>query len=91
MQVRYDEKRGIYRDCRFCEGLGCLACHGEAEKAYKKAFPNGPEPIATFKLNNPTDMERARKIIGGEALKKAFGHHGGGGVYEIMENLLNSD
>lgn len=48
MQVRYDEELGICRDCKFCHGKGCLACPGEADKDYKKAFPNGPKPIATI-------------------------------------------
>lgn len=45
---RYDEEKGIYRDCKWCGGEGCNFCPGEAEKAYKREFPNGPQPIATF-------------------------------------------
>lgn len=37
-----------YPNCKFCRGRGCLACEGEAEKAYNKQFPNGPQPIATI-------------------------------------------
>jgi len=81
MQVRYDEERGIYRDCKFCGGRGCLACPVEADKAYKAAFPNGPKPIATFKRDDPEDMERFQK-----ALDNAFGPDGGR-VDEIMKNL----
>lgn len=47
-QPRYDEERGIYRDCKFCKGKGCLACPTEADKEYKRQFPDGPQPIATF-------------------------------------------
>jgi len=49
--VRFDGHR--YRDCRWCGGRGCLACEAEAEKAYRAAFPNGPEPTATFQLDGP--------------------------------------
>lgn len=84
MQPRYVP--GCYRDCRFCQGLGCAACDDEADKAYKRAFPNGPQPIATFKIDDPADMERARESIGGPALLKAFGD-GGGGMAEIIANL----
>lgn len=48
LNVRYDERSQRYRDCRWCGGRGCLACPGEADKAYKAAFPDGPKPIATF-------------------------------------------
>ena len=51
MQVRYDEQNGVYRDCKWCHGRGCLQCPGEAKKAYARQFPDGPQPIATF----PTD------------------------------------
>lgn len=47
-QPRYDEERSIYRDCRFCQGAGCLACPEEAEKAYRDEFPDGPQPILTI-------------------------------------------
>ncbi|RKD68997.1 hypothetical protein [Rhizobium sp. WW_1] len=84
MQPRFDGHR--YRDCRWCGGRGCLQCEGEANKAYKAAFPDGPKPIATFKL--PEDIDAARGAIGAEALQKAFGA-GGGGIAEIMQNLAN--
>lgn len=75
-----------YRYCKFCQGKGCLACDGEAERDYKRAFPNGAQPIAVFKTNDPADMELARQTIGREAIEKAFGK-GGGGSAEILENL----
>lgn len=63
MQPRYDEQKSIYRDCRFCGGKGCFACPGEAAKAYKKEFPNGPEPIAVFKTDDPKDMELLKATL----------------------------
>ncbi len=88
--MRYDEEKGIYRDCKFCDGEGCLACPGEAEKAYRIAFPDGPEPIATFVLNDPKDVDRLKRSFGADALRKAFGPEGGG-IDEIMENLKEID
>lgn len=85
MIVRYDEEKGIYRDCKFCGGEGCLACPAETDKAYQEAFPDGPQPIATFK-DEPKELVRLRKVCGKDALDKAFGP-GGGGVAEIMKNL----
>jgi len=46
--VIYDAERAIYRDCRWCHGRGCLQCPGEAKKAYREAFPDGPKPIASI-------------------------------------------
>lgn len=85
MQPRYDKERVIYRDCKFCGGEGCLACSAEAEKAYKKAFPNGPKPIATFRKDSPEDMAKLKKVFGANALNKAFGPSGKG-----MEDILNN-
>lgn len=84
MQMRFDEEKSIYRDCRWCAGKGCLYCAAEAKKAYEMEFPDGPQPIATFKI--PDDLERAKLAIGADALKKAFGP-GGGGVQEIIDNV----
>jgi hypothetical protein len=77
---------GKYRDCRFCSGRGCACCDSEADKDYKRAFPNGPQPIATFKTDSPEDMDLARRSIGREALESAFGP-GGGGMADIIHNL----
>ncbi len=85
MQVRFDEQRGIYRDCKWCQGRGCLYCRAEAEKAYKAAFPDGPKPIATFDLTTPDGAAKARAMIGADAMKRAFGP-GGGGLEEILKN-----
>ena len=61
--MRYDEEKEVYRDCKFCGGRGCLACPAEADKEYKRQFPNGPKPIATFKTDDPKDMERLGKMF----------------------------
>jgi len=74
-----------YRHCKWCRGNGCIFCHDEAEKEYQRQFPDGPKPIATFKTDDPADMERAKRAIGGDAIAKAFGP-GGGGVEEIIHN-----
>ena len=50
IQLRYDEKAGRYRDCKWCGGRGCLACPGEAAKEYKRQFPDGPKPVLTVPL-----------------------------------------
>lgn len=88
--MRYDKERQIYADCRFCHGEGCLACEGEANRAYKREFPNGPEPIATFKTDSPRDMELLKKSFGASALKKAFGP-GGGGISAMLANLKRAE
>lgn len=54
MQPRYDEERGIYRDCKWCGGKGCLSCPYEAEAEYKRQLPNGPQPIASLPLTEET-------------------------------------
>lgn len=84
MTERFDGKR--YIDCRWCQGRGCLYCEGEADKEYKRQFPDGPKPIATFDLTTPAGLEAANKAIGREAIEKAFGP-GGGGIAEIIANL----
>lgn len=67
--MRYDDKREVYRDCRWCRGKGCLYCKAEADKAYKHAFPDGPKPIATFDTTTPEGAEAAvnfvKSIMGG--------------------------
>lgn len=74
--MRFDGHR--YVNCRWCGGSGCLQCEAEFDAAYKRAFPEGPKPIATFKLDSPGDVERARSVLGVEALTKFFGPDGGG-------------
>lgn len=83
--MRFDGHR--YRDCRWCHGAGCLYCESEADKAYKRAFPDDPTPIASFP-NTPEGMAAARQAIGREAIEKAFGPDGGG-IAEIIQNIAN--
>lgn len=81
--MRFDGHR--YRDCRWCAGRGCIYCESEAHKAYKRAFPDGPKPLATFTADE-LQQPAVRDAIGAEAVQKAFGP-GGGGMTEIVENL----
>lgn len=68
---RYDDKTGIYRDCRWCRGTGCVHCKAEADAEYKRQFPQGPKLVATFKLNSKSDMKLLRDAIGPKAVMKA--------------------
>jgi hypothetical protein len=45
-QPRFEN--GIYRDCKWCHGKGCVYCPAEADAEYKRQFPDGPKPIASF-------------------------------------------
>lgn len=46
--------KGVYRE----------ATEDQLEAAYNAAFPDGmPEPIDTFQLDNPDDMERMAKLF----------------------------
>lgn len=69
---RYDEEKKIYRDCRFCQGRGCIACPGEAEKAYKAEFPSGPQPMLTLKRDElPVAFKILKPIIGPKGVMAA--------------------
>lgn len=60
-------KGGVYRE----------ATEQELDAAYRAEFGDGPpRPVATFDLNNPDDMERAKASISPEALRKFFGPNG---------------
>lgn len=72
--------------CKWCHGTGCLSCDAEQEKEYKRQFPDGPKPIAMFRLDSEESMAAARKTLSADALAKAFGP-GGGGVGEIEQNF----
>lgn len=62
-------KGGVYRE----------ATEEELDAAYKAEFGEGPpQPIATFDLNNPADMERAKAALSMEALNTFFGPNGKG-------------
>lgn len=83
MQERF--ANGVYRDCKFCHGKGCLACPAEADAEYKRQFPGGPRPMAVFSLEE-LQSGAAKQTIGADAIKKAFSP-GGRGVEEIRNNL----
>lgn len=85
--MRFDGHR--YVNCRWCGGRGCLQCENEADAAYKRAFPEGPKPIATFKLDNPANVEAARSVLSPEALNGFFGP-GGGGIAAFTEALAKA-
>ena len=68
---------GIYRDCPFCRGKGCLACPAEADKEYKRQFPDGPKPLATFTMDELEDPA-TKDLIGADALTKHFSADGDG-------------
>jgi hypothetical protein len=85
MIPRYDERREVYRDCRFCRGKGCLACPGEADKAYRRAFPEGPKPIATIKID---EIGQLKDVLGPDAMRRYFGYEAEGG--DAFERDLNA-
>ena len=61
-----------YRNCKFCQATGrrgCLACESEAEKDYKKEFPDGPKPIASFTFDSEQGKIDALKAIFGAITK----------------------
>lgn len=71
-QPRFEN--GVYRNCKWCGGKGCLACPAEAEKEYKRQFPDGPKPIATFKtadLGEGGISGLLKSLIGPEAIMAA--------------------
>lgn len=88
MKERFDGKG--YRDCKWCYGKGCAFCPGEADRAYKAAFPDGPVPMATFDITTTAGVAAARAAIGREAVTKAF-RPGGGGIDEITDNCAKAD
>ena len=63
MQIRYDEKLQVYRDCKFCGGSGCLACPGEAKKDYDLQFPDGPVPSAVFKVGKDGKIDGLKEFL----------------------------
>jgi len=67
---------GVYRE----------ATEDELEAGYREAFPDGPKPIATFRADNPVDVERAKSVLSPEALNRFFGP-GGGGMEAFMQAM----
>lgn len=80
-EATFIQGSGAYRDCRWCHGRGCLQCPEE----YEKAALERAKPILTAKIDNPAEMEEMRRVVGVEALEKAFGP-GGDGIREIELN-----
>lgn len=72
-QPRFDN--GIYRDCKWCGGKGCLACPQEAEKEYRRQFPDGPKPMLTIP-NDDFDKFEISEATGGPSIKDAHGELG---------------
>ena len=66
---------GIYRDCKWCGGKGCLACPQEAEKEYKRQFPNGPRPLVTIPIGDFDRLEISEST-GGPSMRDAHGEIG---------------
>jgi hypothetical protein len=50
-------------------GGTCSRCRTAFDAAYAAAFPNGPQPIATFRLDSPEDMARAKAMFSPDALR----------------------
>jgi len=73
MQARFE--KGVYRDCRWCGGRGCLSCPVEAERAYKREFPNGPEPLCTI-TNEEFDQADIREAMGQPGIERDHGDLG---------------
>ena len=47
----------------------CQRCRDAFDAAYSAAFPEGHKPIATFRLDSPEDMAKAREMFRPEALE----------------------
>lgn len=70
------ERGGVYRP----------GTEEELDAFYRAAFPDGPQPIATLRIDNPEDMARARAALSPEALAGHLGP-GGGGIAAITSIL----
>jgi len=67
IDVSFDPERGT-----------CARCREAFDAAYARAFPEGLKPIATFRLDDPDDMSRAKDLLSPEAMNRFFGPGGGG-------------
>lgn len=47
---RYDEKTRVYRDCPLCDGEGCEFCPEEAEKEYRRQFPDAARSALIYEF-----------------------------------------
>jgi hypothetical protein len=73
--------KGAFPYCKWCDGFGCMGCDEEQRK-YEERMA---KPIFTADRNDPEDMEALRRVVGREALERAFGP-GGGGIAEVEYN-----
>lgn len=79
-QVR-QQLKGAFPHCPWCGGWGCMCCDEERRKYEERRS----QPIFTADRNDPADMEALRRVVGREALERAFGP-GGGGIDEVEYN-----
>ena len=81
---------GIYRDCKWCRGKGCLSCPAEAKKEYQRQFPDGPKPILTIKREEFDALEIA-ELTGGAGMRETHGDLGVlcAAVFEHLKSLAN--
>lgn len=86
-----------YVPCDWCNGdaslygKACMACFSkreakkkELDEEYKRQFPDGPKPFFQADLNDPEQLEQAKRVLHADVITKAFSE-GGGGVQEIMD------
>lgn len=73
--------KGAFPLCRWCSGSGCMACDEERRRYEEQQS----KPIFTADRNDPDDMAALRRVVGREALERAFGE-GGGGIAEVEYN-----
>ena len=64
--------RSLRAGCRFCHGRGCLNCDALVAQEYRRQFPNGPQPIATFKCNDPEDMQLVKTVLSKHVFEDAL-------------------
>jgi hypothetical protein len=62
----------------------------ELDAFYRTAFPEGPQPIATLRADDPEAMAKLRAALSPEALAQHFGQ-GGGGIAAITAILSGSE
>lgn len=56
----------------------CARCREAFDAAYNEAFPEGLKPIATFRIEDAAEVERAKALLSPNALRQFFGPGGGG-------------
>lgn len=75
--------------CRMCKGRGCIWCDQEADRQYKEAFPDGPKPILTVRMDNPEEIAVLKEVFSASEIERQFGP-GGEGMDGIMKKLAES-